>query len=350
QTGECAWEKPANIKLHQRDPTGEWWEFYDEEHQHPYYYHPTSGQTEWTVPKTGTIISLKKIQNSSIGKRMSVALIPSDGMDINQMQLLHTSAEAKYASTMNPDRSPGMLSSMSAFTRSIENLTITGSPPSLNSSCPKQGMNGVQRTRDMDSSNMKSEQSKDSLASKTEIDYSYQKNSVVQEATKPLSHKSSENSSDEYSSSNPSEGTTLSITNTAISEKTIASLNGGASLSKSGSKASRSRPSIKSSNSAASVTASGQKTPVNGNDQVTPTRKYSKSVNPNRVSGISSPSINFEEDTTKFTNKYTDLGRKRSGYQLHTRKLSTGEVKIMPQELQQDIVQFSIDGFARKYF
>ncbi|CAG8733567.1 6552_t:CDS:2, partial [Funneliformis caledonium] len=47
---------------------------------------------------------------------------------------------------------------------------------------------------------------------------------------------------------------------------------------------------------------------------------------------------------------YQDLQRKKPAYQVHTRKLSTGEVMTLPPELQKDINQFRIDGFARKYF
>ncbi|KAI8814450.1 Rho GTPase activation protein [Cladochytrium replicatum] len=50
-TGECTWDKPQNAKVKPKDPNGEWWELFDENHK-----------------------LLMAIQNSSIGKRVSVAL------------------------------------------------------------------------------------------------------------------------------------------------------------------------------------------------------------------------------------------------------------------------------------
>lgn len=45
-----------------RDPNGEWWELWDDNHKLPYYYHTTSGQTEWLRPENGTVLPLVKIQ------------------------------------------------------------------------------------------------------------------------------------------------------------------------------------------------------------------------------------------------------------------------------------------------
>ncbi|KAG5457919.1 MAG: hypothetical protein BJ554DRAFT_1958 [Olpidium bornovanus] len=57
-----------------KDPAGEWWELYDDNHKLPYYYNANSGQTEWLRPTTGSIIPLALIQSSALGKRVSVAL------------------------------------------------------------------------------------------------------------------------------------------------------------------------------------------------------------------------------------------------------------------------------------
>ncbi|CAG8773975.1 8698_t:CDS:2, partial [Acaulospora morrowiae] len=168
------------------------------------------------------------------------------------IQLMNAAMEAKFANMVKPDPSPGMLSTRSALTKSIENSAIIMSSPSSSPSFPEQSINiststHVPDTRDKDSPSTGSEQSKDSDTGVAES----------------LSSNSSDNSLNEY--------------------------NGG-------------------------------------------------------------PAVNFGEETAETLNQYSDLGRRKSSYQPHTRKLSTGEVKIMPQELQQDIAQFGIDGFARKYF
>ncbi|CAG8735412.1 7842_t:CDS:2, partial [Racocetra fulgida] len=89
-------------------PTGEWWELWDDNHQLPYYYNTASGQTEWVRPESGTIIPLTKIQNSSIGKRISIALTPTDDeIDISQLQQING---LRHANMVSPERSSGLLS------------------------------------------------------------------------------------------------------------------------------------------------------------------------------------------------------------------------------------------------
>lgn len=73
-TGECQWDKPNIGRVKPKDPAGEWWELYDDNHKLPYYYNTVSGQTEWLRPASGTVIPLVSIQNSALGKRVSVAL------------------------------------------------------------------------------------------------------------------------------------------------------------------------------------------------------------------------------------------------------------------------------------
>ncbi|CAG8448616.1 3793_t:CDS:10 [Acaulospora colombiana] len=52
--------------------SNEWWELWDDNYSIPYYYHTTTGQTEWDVPRAGNLISLTKVQqNSPVGKRMT---------------------------------------------------------------------------------------------------------------------------------------------------------------------------------------------------------------------------------------------------------------------------------------
>jgi hypothetical protein len=61
------------VKTRNKDDQ-EWWELFDDNHKLPYYYNTKSGETEWLKPVTGTVIPLISIQNSSIGKRVSVAI------------------------------------------------------------------------------------------------------------------------------------------------------------------------------------------------------------------------------------------------------------------------------------
>ncbi|KAI9092913.1 hypothetical protein DFS34DRAFT_281217 [Phlyctochytrium arcticum] len=72
-TGECCWERPRHGRVKPKDESGiEWWELYDDNHKLPYYYNTKTGETEWLRPNVGTVIPLTAIQNSSIGKRVSV--------------------------------------------------------------------------------------------------------------------------------------------------------------------------------------------------------------------------------------------------------------------------------------
>ncbi|KAI8836572.1 hypothetical protein BC829DRAFT_421680 [Chytridium lagenaria] len=72
-TGDCSWEKPTAALIVQKDPQEqEWWELFDEQHKLPYYYNTRTGETEWLRPDNGIVIPLIAIQNSSIGKRMSI--------------------------------------------------------------------------------------------------------------------------------------------------------------------------------------------------------------------------------------------------------------------------------------
>ncbi|KAG2183668.1 hypothetical protein INT43_006676 [Umbelopsis isabellina] len=71
-TGECLWQRPETGTTKPEDPEGDWWELWDENNQLPYYYNTLTGSTEWVRPENKVIIPLMKIQqNSSIGKRMS---------------------------------------------------------------------------------------------------------------------------------------------------------------------------------------------------------------------------------------------------------------------------------------
>ncbi|KAI9012756.1 hypothetical protein BC832DRAFT_547929 [Gaertneriomyces semiglobifer] len=99
-TGECRWDRPANGNVKPRDVNGiEWWELFDENHKLPYYYNTKTGETEWLRPTTGTIIPLVAIQNSTIGKRMSVLVQSGQSYNANR--------QAPIYSTFSPvDNSP----------------------------------------------------------------------------------------------------------------------------------------------------------------------------------------------------------------------------------------------------
>lgn len=74
-TGECSFTKPENAEIQQRNlDEDEWWELFDNNHKLPYYYNTKTMLTDWNRPTTGIIIPLVAIQNSSIGKRMSLAI------------------------------------------------------------------------------------------------------------------------------------------------------------------------------------------------------------------------------------------------------------------------------------
>ncbi|KAF7730954.1 hypothetical protein EC973_001000 [Apophysomyces ossiformis] len=72
-TGECLWERPSTGIMKPRDPEGDWWELWDEKHQLPYFYNTQTGVTEWDRPADKEVIPLIKIQSSSmLGKRVSL--------------------------------------------------------------------------------------------------------------------------------------------------------------------------------------------------------------------------------------------------------------------------------------
>ncbi|KAK9711723.1 hypothetical protein K7432_007622 [Basidiobolus ranarum] len=73
-TGECANKIPLNAKIHPSDPNGEWWELYDEQNDLNYYYNTLTSQTEWIRPDTGLIVPLATIQNTAMGRRVSMVL------------------------------------------------------------------------------------------------------------------------------------------------------------------------------------------------------------------------------------------------------------------------------------
>ena len=74
KTGECVWEKPSGL-VRLKDPkTQQWWELFDDTSKLPYYFNTETGATEWLRPFDAVIVPLAAIQNSSIGRRVSVAI------------------------------------------------------------------------------------------------------------------------------------------------------------------------------------------------------------------------------------------------------------------------------------
>ncbi|KAI9297276.1 hypothetical protein K502DRAFT_301114 [Neoconidiobolus thromboides FSU 785] len=70
-TGECSWERPKKGFIKERSPEGEWWELFDKKHKLPYYYNTVSKKTVWVRPKSGLIIPLTKIQSVALNNRES---------------------------------------------------------------------------------------------------------------------------------------------------------------------------------------------------------------------------------------------------------------------------------------
>jgi len=72
KTGSCSWEKPNGISFEgNSDYNVEWWELYDKNHEMPYYYNTKTKFTDWDRPEGVEIISLIKLQQTTILKNVS---------------------------------------------------------------------------------------------------------------------------------------------------------------------------------------------------------------------------------------------------------------------------------------
>jgi hypothetical protein len=72
KTGSCTWEKPNGISFEgNSDYNVEWWELYDKNHEMPYYYNTKTKFTDWDRPEGVEIISLIKLQQTTILKNVS---------------------------------------------------------------------------------------------------------------------------------------------------------------------------------------------------------------------------------------------------------------------------------------
>ncbi|CAE7178082.1 unnamed protein product [Rhizoctonia solani] len=78
-TGECSWDPPAGNFVLPPSNEGEWWELHDESRSPPvpYYHHTRTGETSWTRPKGAFIIPLGIVQTTTLGRRLSRTHHPS---------------------------------------------------------------------------------------------------------------------------------------------------------------------------------------------------------------------------------------------------------------------------------
>ncbi|KAG8766224.1 hypothetical protein FRC15_006515, partial [Serendipita sp. 397] len=73
-TGECSWEPPFGNFVLPLNEKGQWWELSDDSRGGiPYYYHTVSGETRWEKPDDEFVIPLQIIQTSTLGRRLSVS-------------------------------------------------------------------------------------------------------------------------------------------------------------------------------------------------------------------------------------------------------------------------------------
>ncbi|RIA84346.1 hypothetical protein C1645_808810 [Glomus cerebriforme] len=342
-TGECLVEKPRNVSLH---PVlgEEWWELWDDNHKLPYYYNTETGQTDWNVPSSGTIIPLKKIQNSSIGKRLSV-VFTQDDIDITNMAAVTAGNDSKQI------RTSGMLLTPNNNYYYQQQLSVV--PPL------KSHHNHVKDIDGFDAAIVTTPASPTNSSSR-DVD------SFSEETHKSKNSKSINQSKDTLNGSDFSGNLSQKSSNASIDSNDLSTqgqLKRNNSLqNKFTQSQTSSSTSIASTPTSRPITPSSLNANNNGSEPYVNIQQQSfKIVSPNkssiiadkaRKSGISEPVVNFDAATAMKPTGilYQDLQRKKPAYQIHTRKLSTGEVLTLPPELQQEINKFRIDGFARKYF
>ncbi|CAB4376882.1 unnamed protein product [Rhizophagus irregularis] len=376
-TGECLLEKPRNVSLH--PVLGiEWWELWDDNHNLPYYYNTTNGQTGWDLPSTGTIIPLKKIQNSSIGKRLSVVFAQDDDT------IIDIGKDSKQ-------RASGLLLSPNHHHNHNHQHVV---PPLKNYNNQQDDFvfhnnNNINHNNHITINN--NDDYKNSTMNTSENTNKNTTNNTTNNTTINSTNNSSNNTPNNIPNNitnNTINNTVNHTTNNTIITTTPASpiksssrdvdlkidhsknsLNSSNTLINDNNNDKSSQGQVKlseSQNSSTSTSASRPITPPNAvnngiESYVNMQQQSFKIIPPNksliaadkaRKTGISNPVVNFDAATAmKPTgNLYQDLQRKKPAYKIHTRKLSTGEVITLPPELQEDISKFRIDGFARKYF
>ncbi|KAG8710867.1 hypothetical protein FRC08_016610 [Ceratobasidium sp. 394] len=72
-TGECSWDPPPGNFVLPPSSEGEWWELNDESRSPPvpYYHHTRTGETSWTRPVGTFVIPLGIVQTTTLGRRLS---------------------------------------------------------------------------------------------------------------------------------------------------------------------------------------------------------------------------------------------------------------------------------------
>ncbi|ORZ22041.1 hypothetical protein BCR42DRAFT_405365 [Absidia repens] len=105
-TGECLWEKPLTGTMKTSDPEGDWWELWDDKTNLPYYYHTQTYATEWIKPVDKHVVPLIKIQSSSIfAKRLSVLQRETDILIQTPMEMKRNSRSLDLPATTSLRRS-----------------------------------------------------------------------------------------------------------------------------------------------------------------------------------------------------------------------------------------------------
>ncbi|PWN43710.1 hypothetical protein IE81DRAFT_66365 [Ceraceosorus guamensis] len=79
ETGECVWAVPAGTIVLPPSKEGQWWELFDDNRKLPYYFQTSTRETTWHKPE-GFVIPLAAIQESSMGKRFSRMELGEDSL------------------------------------------------------------------------------------------------------------------------------------------------------------------------------------------------------------------------------------------------------------------------------
>ncbi|CAE6493414.1 unnamed protein product [Rhizoctonia solani] len=102
-TGECSWDPPAGNFVLPPSSEGEWWELHDESRSPPvpYYHHTRTGETSWTRPKGAFVIPLGIVQTTTLGRRLSRTHQPSGSIatTVSTIPEEHTKSRARSSSS-----------------------------------------------------------------------------------------------------------------------------------------------------------------------------------------------------------------------------------------------------------
>ncbi|EGF77726.1 hypothetical protein BATDEDRAFT_91387 [Batrachochytrium dendrobatidis JAM81] len=146
-SGECSWELPQNARIEPRDPTGqEWWELFDEGHK-----------------------LLIAIQNSAIGKRLSLSFNPATSYTPNNYETGGSSNENMFQARMGTSPKEhhsqkasshsGNLVSDAGLMRSTPSLTAVQNARSMGISGPVNSPDAAQAMHPFSQNNIQNTQS-----------------------------------------------------------------------------------------------------------------------------------------------------------------------------------------------